>query len=70
VVLMLQPALGQAPDLSWEKSFGGPGDERGISLLETADSSLAVVATPSSKGDGGRGPLADQDRFGGGAGVG
>lgn len=54
VVLMLQPALGQAPDLSWEKSFGGPGDERGISLLETADSSLAVVGYTSSKGDGGR----------------
>jgi len=51
---MLQPALGQAPDLSWEKSFGGPGDERGISLLETADSSLAVVGYTSSKGDGGR----------------
>lgn len=54
MVLMLQPALGQAPDLSWEKSFGGPGDERGISLLETADSSLAVVGYTSSKGDGGR----------------
>lgn len=53
-LLLLQPALGQAPDLLWEKAFGGPGEERGISLQETADGGIIVAGYTTSRGGGGR----------------
>ncbi len=52
LAILAHPALGQAPDLEWEKSFGGAGDERGLALLETKDSGLVVAGTTSSKGAG------------------
>ena len=52
LLILVHPALGDAPDLEWEKAFGGAGDERGLALLETKDSGLAVAGTTSSKGAG------------------
>jgi hypothetical protein len=54
LLILVLPALGDAPDLEWEKAFGGAGDERGLALLETKDSGLVVAGTTSSKGAGGR----------------
>ena len=49
-----QTALGQPPDLRWEKVFGGDGDERGLSLQETRDAGLIVAGYTGSKGAGKR----------------
>ncbi|UEC42671.1 MAG: hypothetical protein METHAR1v1_760058 [Methanothrix sp.] len=49
-----QTASGQPPDLRWEKVFGGAGDERGLSLLETRDAGLIVAGYTGSKGAGDR----------------
>ncbi|MDF0589818.1 hypothetical protein [Candidatus Methanocrinis natronophilus] len=51
---MVQTALGQPPELKWEKTFGGAGDERGLSLLEGRDSGLIVAGYTGSKGAGER----------------
>jgi len=52
LLILVLPALGDAPDQDWEKAFGGTGDERGLALLETKDSGLIIVGTTSSKGAG------------------
>jgi len=52
--ILVQPALGQAPDLEWEEVFGGAEDERGLALQETRDAGLIVAGYTASKGAGNR----------------
>ncbi len=54
LLVLSQPALGQAPDLAWEEVFGGSEGERGLALLETRGSGLIVAGYTASKGAGGR----------------
>lgn len=52
LLILVHPALGQAPDLEWEVAFGGAGDERGLALQETRDTGIVVAGYTSSKGVG------------------
>jgi hypothetical protein len=54
ISMAAQTALGQPPDLQWEKSFGGAGDERGLAIQETRDAGLIATGFTGSKGAGGR----------------
>jgi len=40
--------------LEWEKTYGGSGDDRGVSIQETADSGFIIGAWTKSFGAGGR----------------
>jgi hypothetical protein len=52
LLILCLPALGQAPDLEWEKTFGGIEDERGVALMEATDGGYLMVGYTSSKGVG------------------
>lgn len=54
ISIATQTALGQPPDLQWERFFGGPGEEMGLSLVETRDAGLIVAGYTVSKGSGER----------------
>ena len=52
----LQNAFSQqtAPEIEWDKTFGGSGSEQATSIVSTPDGGYAVVGYTTSKGEGGQ----------------
>ena len=42
-------AVGQAPEEEWSKTFGGAGDDRGLSFCEAEGDGYVLVGYTSSK---------------------